>query len=250
MTLPDEHGDRHTKSFLEHLEDLRQTILWSVIALVAGMAVAIPLSPLILKLLKIPLEKAGRDPEVYLQIIGVTGGFAVGMRITFWGGLLISVPVIIFLITRFVFPGLTHREKWAVLNTSGLAVVLFAAGVSMGYFVTLKVALQLMFRINDWYGVESNFLELSDYVGFVLRLLLAFGLAFELPVIVLALGSMGIVSSEQLRSKRRYVIVGLMVAAMFLTPPDPLTLLLMAVPMALLYEFCIWIIRFKESRQR
>jgi sec-independent protein translocase protein TatC len=91
--------------------------------------------------------------------------------------------------------------------------------------------------------------ELSNYVAFVLKLLISFGLAFQLPVILVALGSAGIVSATQLREKRRHVIVGLMVAAMLLTPPDPLTLLLMAIPLILLYEICIWIVLVKERRR-
>lgn len=241
---------RHTKSFLGHLEDLRKTILWSAILLAAGMIIAIPLSPLIVELLKVPLEKAGLDPDSFLKIIHVTGGFSVAMRIIFWSGLLLSAPCIVFAIGWFVFPGLTRRERRGILNASGFAVVLFAAGVCMGYFLTLPVAFRMMFRINNWLGVSCEFVELSDYVGFVLKLLIAFGLAFELPVIIIALGSMGIISSDQLRSKRRYVIIGLMVAAMLLTPPDPLTLLLMAMPLALLYELCIWIIRYKERAGR
>ena len=118
----------------------------------------------------------------------------------------------------------------------------------MGYFLTLPLALRVMFRINNWLGASCEFVELSDYVGFVMKLLIAFGLAFELPVIIIVLGSLGIISSDQLRSKRRYVIVLLMVAAMLLTPPDPLTMLMMAAPLALLYELCIWVIRLKERR--
>ena len=247
---PDEQDSRCTKSFLEHLEDLRHTILWSMMVLVAGMVIAIPLSPLILSWLKLPLEKTGRDPETYLQIIDVTGGLAVAMTVTFWSGLLISIPIVVVIIAKFVFPGLTRREKRALVYASGFAVILFIAGTSMAYFVTLKVALQLMFRINEWYGVESNLMVLSNYVAFVLRLLVAFGLAFELPVLVIALGSMGLVSSDQLSSNRRYVMIGLMIMAMFLTPPDPFTLVLMALPLVLLYELCIWIIRFKEARAR
>jgi sec-independent protein translocase protein TatC len=119
----------------------------------------------------------------------------------------------------------------------------------MGYFVTLPVALELMLRINRWLGVRCEFVELGDYVSFVLKLLICFGLAFELPVIVLALGTVGVVNSGQLRRYRRHVIVGLLVAAMLLTPPDPVTQLLMAAPMALLYEACIWLVRLIERRR-
>jgi len=240
----------HARSFLEHLEDLRRTVLWGAVSLAAGMVIAVPLAPLILKWLKAPLKRAGLDPESFLRVLRVTGGFSISMRIIFWSGLLIGVPFMVLAVANFVFPGLTRRERRCVSYASLFGAVLFTGGVCMGYFITLPVALQLMLRINNWLGVTCEFVELSDYVGFVMKLLIAFGLAFELPVIILALGSTGIITSDQLRGKRRYVIVGLMVAAMLLTPPDPFTLLMMAVPMALLYELCIWIIRFNELKSR
>jgi sec-independent protein translocase protein TatC len=120
----------------------------------------------------------------------------------------------------------------------------------MGYVITLQVAIRVMLRINRWLGTTCEFVELSDYVSFILRLLIAFGLAFELPVIILALGHAGVIRSAQLRNKRRHVIVGLMIVSMLLTPPDPLTLVLMAVPMALLYEACIWLIWCRERRAK
>lgn len=246
--MPDKKDVKYTKPFLEHLEDLRRTILWCAASLAVGVIIAIPLAPLILKVLKTRLGKTGVDPESFLKVMQVAGGFSISMRIIFWSGLLISIPFMVFAVGRFVFPGLTRRERRGVLHASGFAALLFAAGVLMGYFWTLPVALRMMFRINNWLGVRCEFVELSNYVGFVLRLLIAFGLAFELPVIILALGGIGIVSSDQLRSKRPHVIVILMVIAMFLTPPDPITLLLMAVPMALLYELCIWLILLWEKR--
>lgn len=249
MTPQDEEEvARHTKPFVEHLEDLRVTILRCLVALVAGMILVVPFSPAILRLLKLPLAKAGQNPEEFLRVFRVVGGMSITMRIALWGGLVLSIPFLGYFISAFIFPGLTKRERKSVLRASGFAAVLFVAGVALGYFATLPVALSLMLRIIEWLGSPCEFLELSDYVGFVLKLLVAFGLAFELPVVVLALGSMGLISSEQLRKKRPYVIVGLFVVAMVLTPPDPLTQLMMALPLTALYECCIWVIRLKEIR--
>jgi len=240
--------DRYTKPFREHLEDLRHALLWCVGSIAAGMLVAIPLAPWILALLKDSLASAGKDPETFLKVMRVTAGLAVTLRIVFWTGMVIAVPVVAFAVARFVFPGLKQIERRVVLQACGVAALLFAAGVAMGYTVTLPVALRVMFRVNSWLGVSCEFVELADYVGFAMKLLVAFGLAFELPVVVLALGSMGVVSADQLRRKRPYVIVGLLVLAMLLTPPDPFTQLLMAVPMALLYELCIVVIAVRQKR--
>jgi sec-independent protein translocase protein TatC len=251
MTPPDdEPADPTSKPFLEHLQDLRQTILWCAGFLCAGMVVAIPLAPYILEALKGPLKSTGIDPETFLRVIKVAGGFSVALRVIFWSGLLLAVPGILFAVGRFVFPGLTPREQKAISRSLIFATFLFAAGVAMGYFMTLPVALKMMFRINSWIRVDCEFVELADYASFVLKLLIAFGLAFELPVIVLALGSLGIVTSRQLRDKRRHVVIALLVLAMFLTPQDPFTMVLMAAPLALLYEGCIWLIWFRERKEK
>jgi len=252
MTSPGETEaatDDTAQSFLAHLEDLRRTILLSAGTLVVTMGLVIPFVPRILDLLATRLDAAGVDPAKALQVIGVASGFALTMRLVFWSGLILALPVILFFVANFVFPGLTRGERKVVLRALSFAAVLFAAGVAMGYFMTVPVALRFMFRIEAWLGVRREFIEIGDYVSFILKLLLAFGLAFELPVVVLALGSLGIVDSSQLRSKRRHVLVGLLVMAMFLTPQDPLTMLLMAVPLAVLYEVCIWMIRAEERHR-
>ncbi len=120
----------------------------------------------------------------------------------------------------------------------------------MGYFATLPLALQVMFRIGDWIGVSAGPIKIKSYVTFCLHLMLGFGLAFELPVLLVTLGHLGIVSSKQLREKRPHVIVILLALAMLLTPPDIFTQLLMAVPLIVLYEISIWIIRISELREK
>ena len=260
MTSPDDVPDKddvldkdQTKSFLEHLEDLRGTIVKCALSLVGGMAIAIPLAPLVLTLIKRPLYDVESDLDIkvdeFLKIMEMTGGLSIALKIVFWGGLLFSIPFLIYFIWEFVFPGLTRRERRTVRAAAGFAALLFAMGVCMCYFMTLPVAIKLMFKVNAWMGVNCNFVRLTDYVAFVLKLLVAFGLAFELPVVLMALGHLGLVTSQQLREKRRHVIVGLLILAMILTPPDPLTQCMMAVPMTALYEICIWLIWLKEKRE-
>lgn len=252
MTPPDNDlSVKGTKPFGEHLEDLRWTVLWSGLSLIVGMIVAVPLAPLVVKLLKIPLAKAGMNPDDFLKVFTVSGGFSIAMSMVFWTGLLVSLPFMVFQVGRFIFPGLTGRERRAVLYASGFAGCLFIVGVLMGYFFAVPVALTCLFQINEWLGISCVFVDMSNYIVFVLQLLACFGLAFELPVIILALGAMGIVSSRQLRDKRRLAIVALMVVAMVLTPStDAMTMLVMAVPLIGLYEFCIWALWLKERKKR
>ncbi len=234
-----------TKPFLSHLEELRRTLLACLAALAAGMAVAAPLAPRIFGWLQRPLEAATGEAEPFLRTIAVGGAFQLAVRVIFWSGMLLAAPVILARAAAFVSPGLTARERRAVRSASGFAALLFVLGVGLGYAVTLPVALRVMLGINRWLGLRAEWVATS-YAAFALQLLLAFGLVFELPVVLLVLGRLGVVSSRQLREKRSHVIVALLVTAMLLTPPDIFTQILMAAPLVLMYEVCIWLIRSGE----
>jgi sec-independent protein translocase protein TatC len=249
MNSPDDDADdRRSKPFVEHLADLRSAVLWSLAAMAVGIGATIPLNPLILRLLKAPLAAAGKNPDQFLIVLGVGGGFSTAIRLSTWGGILLSLPLVLWAVAWFVFPGLTRRERRAVLRALGAGALLFAGGVAFGGY-TLPLALKLMFAVNDWLGIACNFVELDNYVGFILKLLLAFGLSFEFPIVLVALGSLEIVTSRQLREKRRHVIVIIFIVAMVLTPPDPLSQVLMAIPMTILYEASIWIVRAQERKR-
>ena len=246
MTLQDDNPAACQKTFMEHLEDLRTTILWSAGFLFIGLLIAIPIAPLVLRLIKLPVARAGVDADSFLRVLGVTSGFSIAMKIVFWCGLLIAMPGILYAVGRFVLPGLTRRERRAVGVILSLASVLFAGGVCMGYFLTLPIALNWLLTFNAWMGVRCDFVELGDYVSFAMKVLAACGLGCELPVVVLALGYLGIVSSATLRRYRRHVVVVVLIIAAILTPPDVMSQLMLAVPMQVLYEACIWIVWFKE----
>ncbi len=238
-----------SKSFLEHLEDLRKTLMLSLVALVAGMGAVCPFAGNILDLLKHPLVLAGQDPGILLRSMDIGGGFAVTMRIVFWSGLLVATPFITFFVGRFVFPGLTPGERATVKRSLWAVVTLFVLGVCVGYLTTLPTALRVMFGVADWVGAPLGPITIGSYVTFCLQLLLGFGLAFELPAVLVVLGNLGIVTSRQLREKRRYAIVLILILAAILTPPDLASQLLMAVPLLILYEVSVLILRGKEGRK-
>lgn len=237
------------KPFLDHLDDLRRTLLCVIAALVLGMLVAAPLAPRLFAWLKTPLLTAGKDPETFLIQLNVMGGFLLAVQIVFWSGLLLASPFLVLIVGAFVFPGLLEKERRTAWVGMVFAVFLFAVGVAMGFVVTLPFALRLMFRVSDWIGVGTDRVMAVDYIGFVIKLLLGFGLAFELPAVLYGLGALGLVSAAQLRRWRRHVVVALLIIAMFLTPPDPFTQILMAAPLYLLFELCVVLLAWRERRR-
>lgn len=245
MTIEDQ-----PKPFLEHLADLRTTLLGCLAAWGLGMAVVLPFAPRLFTLLRAPLAGVTEHPEQFLRSLEITGGFAIALQIVLWGGLLVSAPFITFLLARFILPGLTLRERKAIIGSLGFVVALFILGVGIAYFITLPVALKIMFGLHDWLGIRAEWTAVS-YVSFAVKLLLAFGLAFELPVVVVVLGYLGIVSAAFLRAKRRHAVVVILLLAMLLTPgPDVFSQVVMAVPMMLLYEACIWIVWLAERKRQ
>lgn len=247
-TPPTDDLDREeTKPFLDHLEDLRRAIISCIVTLGIAVIAAIPLSRYTLGALTIPLGKVVEDPEQFLRSLRVAGAFTVTLRIAAWSGLLFSAPFLVYFIWRFVMPGLTRRERDMARKSFGFAFLLFALGVCLGYFVCLPIALKMMLRIHTWLGVSAEW-TVNDYVAFATQMLIGFGLAFELPIVVLVLGKLGIVTVDQLSARRKHVIVVCLVIGMLLTPQDIASQLIMSVPLYLLFELCLVILRLDQRK--
>jgi sec-independent protein translocase protein TatC len=238
-------------TFFEHLADLRRALFHMALAFLAGLAVAFPLSPAIFTWLKRPLVEIGKDPAVFLRSFEVTGGLQIAMSTGLWSALVISLPFMLVALGGFVFPGLTRRERRAVAFSLVYAAVLFAAGVAVAYLYMLPASLRVMLWFNDWMGVPVEFFRATDYVRFILLVLASFGVTFELPVGVMLLGHFGIITSAQLRDKRRHAIVFIMILAAVITPTtDPFSLFILALPLTVLYEISIWTTWATERRRR
>ena len=235
------------QSILAHLEDLRRMLFRCLLALVVACVACIPLARPLLRWLQAPLRQVAAQSHYPFELITTSPveGFMQLVKMVFATSVLASLPFMVFFVARFVFPGLKPVER-KYLAWGGLAgAALFAVGVGFGYVLTLPVAVKFMFYFNNALGTTANW-KIDAYLGFVLQLLIGFGLAFELPLILLLLGRLGIVSTVQMRQYRRHVAVGILVLAMLLTPPDVASQLEMAIPLYLLYESCILILSLRD----
>jgi sec-independent protein translocase protein TatC len=198
---------------------------------------------------QIAVPRSGKQKQgvIRLQFSEPAAALKMWLMVAFVGGLLLSLPALVFIIGSFVMPGVRDVERKLLGRISIFSGGLFLTGIAMGYKITLPLALGLMLRIGGRLGGESIWFY-NKYIAFALQLLLGFGIAFQLPVVILIMGKMGLINSTQLREKRRHMIVALLILAMLLTPPDVMTQLLMALPLILLYEFCIWFLHFSGKR--
>lgn len=174
------------------------------------------------------------------------------MKLAAFGAIVITFPVLAWQLYRFVAPGLYRNEKGAFLPFLFAAPLLFLLGAALVYYVMLPFV--MLFSLGQQIsggGISAELLpRVSDYLNLVMALLLAFGLCFQLPVVMTLLGMAGLVSSRALASSRKYAIVAIAVVAAFVTPPDPLSQLMLGIPLILLYEVSIWCVRVIELRRR
>jgi sec-independent protein translocase protein TatC len=242
---PDERNDP-PRPLLEHLLALRDMLVFAAVAWAICVVVAAVFSPHILSWLKSPAATS----EDMLQGLDLTSGFTTAMSISLWGGTAISFPFLVYSILRFIFPALTNREKIILLSILVFGSALFLVGVAMAYSKTLPLVVEVFQKINEWVGLPVTTIRIEGYISIVLKTIIAFGLVFQLPLIIFVLGWFGVISSQGLREKRRVAIVLSFVMSMFLTPPDPMSQMFMAIPLCLLYELSIWAVWIKEKSLR
>ncbi len=237
-----------TKPFLAHLEDLRWTIVRCVAALALGVIACAFAAPYLLDALYRPYRQAGHNPKDLLNM-GVVDPFAIHMEISVFGGLMVSLPFLLYFIGQFLLPALTPREKRFLAPVFAAGAVLFAVGVSFCYTLVLKTALQFFFGYSEYLGMSATWTA-KALIDFEVQMLLGFGVAFEMPLVILVLNLFGLVTAEQLASKRRHAAFGIFIAACCIIPTtDLFSLALLSVPMYVLYESCIWIARIVERRR-
>jgi sec-independent protein translocase protein TatC len=188
--------------------------------------------------------------QIDLVNLSPAGGFFVAIQVAFYGGLLLAAPFILFFIFSFVFPALKIREQKYIFRALFIGGGLFLVGVSFCYFALMPVALAASQKYSNWLGLGASQWRAEEYISFVCRFMLGMGLGFELPVVILTLVKIGVISYKTLRGIWRYMIVIVLVLGAFLTTPEVVTQVLMAVPLYLLYELTVWVAWYWEQPDR
>jgi len=253
----EEHSEPEAEkamSFLEHLEELRWTLIKSIIALIAGMGLCWAGVRFIMGFLQAPLfqvlERKGQDPEDFLLSLNPVDPLTLSLQIGFFAGFIVAFPFIAFFIGQFVNPALRSKERLLLIPTFLAGLGLFLCGVFFCYFLILPKALSFFIDWAEWFGIRPQW-PFTQYIGFVLQMIVAFGLSFELPLVIAILSQLGIVHSRDLGKYRRHAVVAIIIFAACVTPTsDPFTLGMMFGPMYLLYEGSILIARFIERGRR
>jgi len=233
------------QSFLSHLIELRQRLVRSAIAVVVIFLALSPFMRDIFAILSAPLMSV-LPAGTKLIATGVITPFMVPLKLTLFVSFLIALPYVLYQVWAFIAPGLYLHEKRLAAPIIASSVAMFGLGMAYCYFVVFG----LVFRFIASFAPTSVNVapDIDAYFSFVLGLFLAFGLTFEVPIVVVLLARFGIADVERLKSARPYVIVGAFIVAAIFTPPDVISQLLLAVPLCLLYEIGIQVARLVGKR--
>ena len=235
---------------IEHLLELRQRLVWTVVALGIAFLISFYFSDEIFGLLVIPLTDAFPPGEGKLIYTKLYEAFFVEIKVSMFAAFFLAFPIIANQIWSFVAPGLYSNEKKAFLPFLLATPILFIAGASLAYFVVMPTAFRFFLGFEGEVGgmTQEALPAMGDYLDLVMQFILAFGACFQLPVLLLLLNRAGLVSREQLTGLRRYMIVFAFVVGAVLTPPDIVSQFMLGVPLILLYEISLAIMWFTERK--
>lgn len=242
-----ESGDEE-KPFFDHLADLRLMLIRMAAVLLVSMVGAFFFRGILAAVIQRPLVAVDPARASSLQSLGVADSMTISLELSFYAGFILSFPILLFLLARFLFPALKPSERQILLPVSGFGLFLFLGGVLFSYFVVLPGTLEFFFKDAKSMHWTPTW-TVREYYSFTTQFLIAFGVAFEMPMVVLALVKLGVLTAEKLRKTRSAAIIVIFTVAAFVTPsPDLVTYLLMGGPMVVLYEACIWLARWIEPR--
>jgi sec-independent protein translocase protein TatC len=239
---------------LDHLIELRQRLIYCIVGFVIALIGCFFIAQRIFNLLLWPYRWAlGNDTTVRLIYTAPQEYFFTQLKIAMFGGLFIAFPLIAMQIYKFVAPGLYRNERDAFRPYLVATPIFFLLGAGLVFFFVMPVALKFFASFQQSGGQGQAVIELlprvSEYLSLIMTLILAFGICFQLPIVLTLLGQIGLISSEQLKSGRKFAIVGVFVMAAIFTPPDPFSQVGLALPLLGLYELAVQAVKFVEKRR-
>ena len=249
--------DESAAPLIEHLTELRSRLIRSVVAFALCMILAFTVATQIFNFLANPiveiLKQNGQPPD--LIFTGLQQGFMVNIRISLFGGFILSFPYVSFQLWKFVATGLYRDEKRAFLPFLLASPVLFLLGAAFAFYVVIPLAFDffLAFQqdnqdVSDLVGI-TYLGTINEYLGLTMKFIIAFGLCFQLPVLLTLMGKAGLISSETLARSRKYAVVGILVVAAVVTPPDVITQIILFVVVYALYEVSVVLVKWVEKKR-
>ena len=234
MSDPQNQNEGTEETFISHLVELRDRIIRAGISVIVVFVGLVYWAPDIFRLLARPLmNNLPKDGKMI--VTDVTGSFFVPMKVTMLVAFVIALPIVLYQIWAFVAPGLYQHEKKLVGPLVGSSYTLFLCGMAFAYFVVFPTIFRVMAHYNAPLGAEMT-TDIDNYLSFVLTMFLAFGVTFEVPIVVVLLVRMNVLTIKKLKEIRPYVIVGAFVISAVVTPPDVFSQLILAIPLIVLYE--------------
>lgn len=252
--MTQEDIDASKAPLIEHLIELRQRLIWSIGAVLVMFVVCFYFASDIYNILTVPYLKAAPNPDAVKMIFTAPQEwFFTQLKLALFGALFLAFPVIASQVYMFVAPGLYKEERGAFLPFLVATPILFLIGACLVYFLVMPMAMSFFLSMEQAGGEGKVAIEhlakVSEYLGLIMVLIFAFGLVFQLPVVLTLLGRAGLATSDGLKQKRKYAIVAAFTAAAILTPPDPISQIGLALPTLLLYEVSILSVRLVERKR-